>query len=76
VLASAGHAGCTRILAKSGIADMKKLSVPLETLIIFVFNFKVKLTRQQSKMSRIHSNNKIAIVTPGGDEGNGHNGLS
>jgi hypothetical protein len=27
-----------------------------------VFNFKVKLTRQQSKMSRIHLNNKIAIV--------------
>ena len=36
----------------------------------------VKLTRQQSKMSRIHSNNKIAIVAQGGDDGDGHSGLS
>ena len=36
----------------------------------------VKLTRQQSKMSRIHSNNKIAIATQGGDDGDGHSSLS
>ncbi len=39
----------------------------------------VKLTRQQSKMWRIidyYLNNKIAIVTQGGDDGDGHSGLS
>jgi hypothetical protein len=61
------HAGCIDILAKSGIADLKKLNVPLDTYYYcqnynFMLNFKVKLTCQQSKMSQIHSNNKIAIV--------------
>jgi hypothetical protein len=41
-----------------------------------MFNFKVKLTHQQSKMSGIHSNNKIAIVAQGGNNGGGHSGLS
>jgi hypothetical protein len=30
-----------------------------------MFNFKVKLTRQQSKLSRIHPSNKIVIVVQG-----------
>jgi hypothetical protein len=52
-----------------------------KTPIIFVktiitFNFKVKLTRQQSKMSQIHLKNKIAIVAQGDDDGNGHSSLS
>jgi hypothetical protein len=41
-----------------------------------MFNFKVKLTRQQSKLSRIHPGNKIVIVVQGGDDGDGHSGLS
>jgi hypothetical protein len=41
-----------------------------------MFNFKVKLTRWQSRMSPIHSNNKIAIVAQESDDGNGHSGLS
>jgi hypothetical protein len=49
------NAGCTRVLAKSGIADLRKLSVPLDTYYFCqnynsMFNFNVKLTRQQSKM--------------------------
>jgi hypothetical protein len=48
------HAGCTHILAKSGITDLKKLNVPTDTYYFcqnssFMFNFRVKLTRQQSK---------------------------
>jgi hypothetical protein len=49
-----------------------------------MFNVKIKLTRQQSKMTQIHSkkkvtfclNNKIAIVAQCGDHGDGHSGLS
>jgi hypothetical protein len=41
-----------------------------------MFNFKVKLTCQQSKTSQIHSNNKMAIVAQGGDNVDGHSGLS
>jgi hypothetical protein len=41
-----------------------------------MFNFKVKLTRWQSRMSPIHSNNKIAIIAQESDDGNGHSGLS
>jgi hypothetical protein len=41
-----------------------------------MFNSKFKLTRQQSKMSQIHPSNKIAIIAQGGDDGDGHSGLS
>jgi hypothetical protein len=41
-----------------------------------MFNFKFKLTRQQSKMLPILADNKIAIVAQGGDDGNGHSSLS
>jgi hypothetical protein len=83
------HAGLTHIFAKRGIADLKELNVPLDTYYFcqnydFMFNFKVKLTRQQSKMSSNsfeqqncdHSNNKTAIVAQWGDDGDGHSGLS
>jgi hypothetical protein len=41
----------------------------------FMFNCKVKLTPQQSKMTQIHWNNKIAIVAQWwGDDGNGQQG--
>ncbi len=41
-----------------------------------MFNFKFKLTRQQSKMLPILADNKIAIVAQGGDDGDGHSSLS
>jgi hypothetical protein len=75
------HAGCTCIFAKSGIADLKKLNICLDTYYFcqnynFMFNLKVKLTRQQPRMSQICINPKIVIVVQGGDNGNGHSCLS
>jgi hypothetical protein len=53
-----------------------KIPISFVKTIILTFNFKFKLTRQQSKMSQIRLNTKIAIVAQGGDDGDGHSGLS
>jgi L-asparaginase/Glu-tRNA(Gln) amidotransferase subunit D len=43
-----------------------KIPISFVKTIILTFNFKFKLTRQQSKMSQIRLNTKIAIVAQGG----------
>ena len=60
------HAGCTLILAKSEIADLKRLNVPLDTYYFcqyYKIRFKClfKLIRQQSKIVPMYLNNKIVV---------------
>jgi hypothetical protein len=75
------HAGCTCILAKSGIADLKKLNVPLDTYYFCQnYNFFVQFQGQidtsavQNVLNLSEQQNSDRRAR--GDDVNGHSGLS
>jgi hypothetical protein len=84
------HARCTPILAKSGIADLEKLNVPLARHLLFLskLQFYVQfqgqidtsalqnVTNSFKQQNRDRLNNKTAIFAQWGDDCYGHSGLS